>query len=99
MNPSSCVILVPTSGVIDSACEQGLQELERRGYPVRRLRGFSAIDFGRCVIASEALRSGFEELMWIDSDVVFYTDDLERLRAHKLPLVCGIYAKKGRRTW
>ena len=37
--------------------------------------------------------------MWIDSDVVFYTDDLERLRAHKLPLVCGIYAKKGRRTW
>ena len=63
------------------------------------LRGFSAIDFGRCVIASEALRSGFEELMWIDSDVVFYTDDLERLRAHKLPLVCGIYAKKGRRTW
>ena len=37
--------------------------------------------------------------MWIDSDVVFYPDDIERLRAHQLPLVCGIYAKKGRREY
>jgi len=99
VNPSSCVVLVPTSGVIDSGCEQGLQELERRGYSVRRISGFSAIDFGRYVIASEALRSGFEELMWIDADVVFHPDDIDRLRAQQLPLVCGIYSKKGRREY
>ena len=99
MNPSTCIILVPTSGAIDSGCEQGLQELERCGYSVRRIGGFSAIDFGRCVIASEALRSGFEELMWIDADVVFHPDDIDRLRDHPFPLVCGIYAKKGRREF
>jgi len=87
-------VLVPAGGAIDPACEQGLQELERRGYQVRRLSGFSAIDFGRCVIASDALRAGFEDFMWIDSDVVFHPDDVERLRSHSLPLVCGIYSKK-----
>ncbi|OWK38609.1 class I SAM-dependent methyltransferase [Fimbriiglobus ruber] len=42
---------------------------------------------------------GYEELMWIDSDVVFDPDDVERLRAHGLPITCGIYPKKGPRQF
>ena len=99
MSASSCVVLVPVAGTIDPGCENSLQELERQGYPVRRAPGFSAIDFGRCVLASAALAEGFEELMWIDSDVVFHPDDVVRLRAHQLPIVCGIYAKKSRREF
>ena len=38
---SGCVILVPVGGTLDPGCEDGLRELERRGYPVRRVRGFS----------------------------------------------------------
>lgn len=99
MNPSSCVVLVPTTGVIDIDCEQGLQVLERRGYQVRRVRGFSAIDVGRSVLASNALRDGFEELMWIDADVVFHPDDIEKLRQHQLPFICGLCAKKACREF
>ena len=94
MSPSSCIVLVPVAGNIELGCEQSLHELERRGYTVRRVLGYSAIDFGRCCLASNALDEGFEELMWIDSDVVFHPDDVERLRAHQLPIVCGVYAKK-----
>ena len=43
--------------------------------------------------------SGFDELTWVDSDVVFYPDDIERLRGDQLPLVCGIYSKKGQREY
>jgi hypothetical protein len=49
-------------------------------------------------MASDALRDGFEETLWIDSDIGFDRDSVERLRAHGLPIVCGVYPKKGQRA-
>jgi hypothetical protein len=92
-----CVVLVPAGRPVDPRCEEGLRELERRGYPVRRVHGHSGIDVARSRMATDALADGFAELFWIDSDVVFRPDDVDRLRAHGLPLVCGLYAKKGPR--
>jgi hypothetical protein len=88
---SSCVVLVPVFSAISPRCEDALRELERRGYPVRRVRGFSAIDQGRNQMASEALHDGFAETMWIDPDIGFSADGVDRLRSHTLPLVAGIY--------
>ena len=70
MSPTSrrCVILVPVGSAIDSGCEDALRELERRGYAVWRVRGYSAIDAARNQMASDALAQCFDELMWIDSD-------------------------------
>jgi hypothetical protein len=96
LSESSCIILVPIGSTIDPACEQALHVLERRGYTVRRSYDFSAIDFGRSVLASNALAEGFDELLWVDSDMVFHPDDVEKLRGHGLPIVAGIYAKKSR---
>lgn len=81
-DPARCVVLVPVGGAIEAGCEEGLRELERRGHPVRRVRGYSAIDAARCQMATDALNDGFEELMWIDSDVVFDPNDIDKLRAH-----------------
>jgi hypothetical protein len=36
--------------------------------------------------------------LWIDSDISFDPDAVERLRSHGLPIVCGIYARKGTRA-
>ena len=99
LDPSQCVVLAPVGGSIDPGCEEGLRELERRGYAVRRVRGYSAIDAARNQMASDALAQGFAELMWIDADVVFDADDVDKLRRHDLPLVCGIYAKKSCRQF
>jgi hypothetical protein len=96
---SRCVVLVPVGGAIDPGCDEALGELERRGYPVWRVRGYSAIDAARNQMATDALAQGFDELMWIDADVVFRPDDVDRLRGHGLPLVCGLYAKKSRREF
>lgn len=94
MTKPRCAVLVPVANFIEPHCEYALQELTKRGYFVRRMFGCSAIDFGRSQLASLALHDGFDELMWIDSDVGFNPDDVEKLRSHGLPFCCGIYAKK-----
>ena len=93
--PSACVVLVPAYGMIDPGCDDALRELERRGHPVWRVRGYAAVDAARNQMATDALAQGFEELFWIDSDIVFDPADVEKLRAHHLPFVCGLYPKKG----
>lgn len=93
-SPSMCVVLVPAFSHIEPKCEIALRELESRGYVVRRQFGFSQIDFGRNVMASVALRDGFEQLMWIDADISFQPDFVDQLRRHQLPIVTGIYTKK-----
>lgn len=97
-DPKKCVVLVPVGNHIEPQCDDGLRQLESRGYTVRRVRGYAAIDQGRNQMATDALADGFEELFWIDSDVAFNPDDVERLRSHRLPIVCGIYPKKGVRA-
>ncbi|WP_205847487.1 hypothetical protein [Planctopirus hydrillae] len=97
-DPRRCVVLVPHSGLIHTECEEGLKELERRGYTVRRVGGYAAIDQGRNQMATDALADGFDETLWIDSDVGFKADDVEKLRSHRLPIVCGVYPQKGRRA-
>lgn len=98
MDPRRCVVLVPYSGYIYPECDQSLKELERRGYQVRRVGGYAAIDQGRNQLSTDALIDGFEETLWIDSDVAFDPDDVEKLRRHSLPMVCGIYPQKGKRA-
>lgn len=99
MSNSSCVVLVPFQGHIVPQCEAGLDALERAGYTVRRVAGYSQIDFGRCAMATLALRDGFDELMWIDSDIGFDPADVDKLRGHNLPMACGLYRKKGPRDF
>lgn len=89
------VVLVPYLTHIEPACEDGLRALERTGLPVRRFAATAAIDRTRSEMATAALRDGFDELIWIDSDIQFAPDAIEQLRGHDLPIVGGIYAKKG----
>jgi hypothetical protein len=96
--PERCVILVPVADQIMPGCEKSLKQLEAWGFPVRRIWGFRDIDVGRSHMATEALAEGFEELMWIDSDIVFEAESVPRLRSHGVPIICGLYAKKGPRS-
>lgn len=44
------------------------------------------------------LGAGFEVTFWIDSDIQFEPDAVDKLHSHGLPIACGIYARKGART-
>src|SRR5690349_1597950 len=95
---SKCVILVPAFGQPVPKCDAGLRQLEQRGFPVRRVGGFSAVDQGRNQMASDALNDGFAEMVFIDTDIGFEADAVERLRSHKLPIVAGLYPQPGARS-
>lgn len=97
-DPRRCVVLVPYSGQIHPPCDAALRELERRGYPVRRVGGFAAIDQARNQLATDALLDGFAETLWVDADLDFHPDAVDRLRSHGLPITCGVYAQKGRKA-
>ena len=73
--------------------------MEAQSYIVRRLYGFAQVDVARNRLASESIADGFEELMWIDSDIAFEPQSVQRLRSHGLPIVCGLYPKKVEREW
>jgi len=95
---SKCIILVPAFGAPTPKCEAALKQLEKSGYPVRRAGGFSAVDQGRNIMAGEALHEGFTETLWIDTDIIFEPQAVERVRSHKLPIVAGLYPQPGGRS-
>jgi hypothetical protein len=97
MNPKALVVLVPYVSHIVPACERGLRELEQRGFAVWRLPGHSDIARGRSMIATSALHEGFEELLWVDSDIAFTADAVDKLRAHDVSVAGAVYSQKGRR--
>lgn len=43
------------------------------------MRGYAAIDQCRNQMATDAFAQGFAETMWIDSDIAFSPDDVDRL--------------------
>lgn len=98
MDNSTCVVLVPVAYHVEPECDQGLRELERRGYAVWRVPGYAAIDQARSQMATDALAAGFDELMWIDADIGFEPDAVDRLRAHRRAVVSALYPKKGQRA-
>jgi hypothetical protein len=92
-----CLVVVPYRDSILPVCEDGLRALEARGYTVWRDGGRDAIDHKRSRLATRALAASWQELFWIDSDIGFDPGDVERLRSHHLPLVGGLYARRGQR--
>jgi Glycosyl transferases group 1/Methyltransferase domain len=94
---TQAVVMVPHMNGIEWECDQALQRLEQAGVRVVRRPGCSAIDVARNEMLSDALHDGAEAMMFIDSDIGFDPADALRLLARPEPVVCGVYAKKGRR--
>ena len=93
------VVICPYLTHIEPACERGLRELEQAGYEVRRFSSSAAVDRSRSDAATAALAEGAEAILWIDSDIAFDAATVERLCAHQLPIVSGLYPKKGVRDF
>lgn len=94
-DPKVCAVLTPVFNTPERKTEDRLLELSRRGYAVRYLIGCSDIVLARSIMASDALAAGFAETLWVDADIVFDPDDVDKLRAHGRPYTCGMYCRKG----
>ncbi len=96
LNNKLCAVLVPAARYIEPECEDGLRELESRGYRVIRLIGLSSVDQARNILATQAIEQKCQELVWIDSDMGFNPSDVDRMRRYNKPVVVGLYSMKGK---
>lgn len=99
MTAPRVVILCPFLTHVEPACERGLREAEAAGFEVRRYAATAAVDRTRGDAAHAALTGGAEAILWIDSDVAFTVAEVRALCAHRLPVVAGLYPKKGVRDF
>jgi hypothetical protein len=93
------VILVPAYQGIRYECQLGLDVLERDGYSLLVERQNADIVLARSRLASTALQKGFDNMLWIDSDMCFDPTSVRRLLDSPFPIIGGAYVKKGQRAW
>jgi hypothetical protein len=99
VDPSRCIVLVPYRDHVEPTCEEALSALAARGYPVRRSNASAAIDRARSELATQALSEGYDEILWVDGDIGFAPEAVDRIRSHGLPLVGGLFAKRGKKEF
>lgn len=95
---TSCVVIVPSARAADQGFEDALADLAKR-YPVWRAKSPAVSSEVRNRMVADALARGYTEFLLLDPTVVFSPNDVERLRAHDIPMVCGIYPELGRRNF
>jgi hypothetical protein len=89
-NVGKTLITIRVRGHINEVAEAALRELEYRGYTIDRVGAFSAVETERSFLATRALADGYDNIVWIDSRLVFHPDAVEALLNTDLPIVGGL---------
>lgn len=95
--PEDCLILVPCANGVEFQTDESLRILEQqKGYRVWRVPGWSAIDQCRSFMAYDAICvRGYKSILWVDSDIEFDPNDVDKIIARNLPIVAATYPFKG----
>lgn len=88
------LIGLPTKGDMPIETVSSLMAMEIDCEAGTRIMQGSLIDDSRETIANEAIENGFDYIMWIDSDMVFETDAVQKLIDDNLDCVTGIAFKR-----
>lgn len=91
------LIAIPAMEQMFSWTVQCLEKLRRVGECETEFVIRAAVDTARNILAKKALEGGFDRILWIDSDMSFEPDMMERLSADLdagWDVVTGIYFKR-----
>src|SRR5262249_48943898 len=84
---SKHVVKVPVHRFVDTDTYDCLRGVEDLGIRVDYSKGASAIDLTRSVLASDAIREGFESIFFIDADMFFHPADVVKLLLAEAPVI------------
>ncbi|MBR2389560.1 MAG: hypothetical protein IKA94_02050 [Mogibacterium sp.] len=88
------LICIPCMDMVHTAFMQSLLSMRMVGEVRFAISCSSLIYDARNKLADQAIDGGYDRCLWLDSDMVFPADTMERLGAHLdngLEAVCGIY--------
>ena len=91
------LICIPAMDMVHTAFMKSLLGLRIVGQATYSIRCSSLIYDSRNSLVKEALENGFDRILWLDSDMVFDPDLMERLSARLdegMDFVSGIYFKR-----
>lgn len=94
MERGKICICVPYFGGKDWEHDQLIDQAEASGYHVARLHNYPYIDQARCLLAERALKLGVDVVFFIDHDMIFDVDDIERVAEEAFlrnAVVSGLY--------
>ena len=87
------LIAIPCYDKAEVEFDQSLLRLPKNNCEVAYATS-SLIYDARNALAEKAINENFDYVMWLDSDMVFKPDVIDRLMAHKKEFVCGVYTTR-----
>jgi hypothetical protein len=97
--PPKVFVAIPSYGEMPALSAQCLIRLVQTGLAaasmtLRMIIGDSLVSRARNALTADFLASDCTHLLFIDSDLIFSAEQIDRLLAHDLPIVGGFYPKK-----
>lgn len=88
------LIAVPCMDMVHATFAQSLASLNKVGQCAVAFNACSLIYDSRNKLAAKAMKDEFDYVLWLDSDMVFSPDILEKLIADDKDIVSGLYFRR-----
>lgn len=88
------LIAIPCMDTLSVGFVQSLIYMHKGDNPTVYLKPNSLIYDSRNLLSLYAIENGYDNVLWLDSDMMFPPDTLLRLQAHELDMVTGLYVKR-----
>ena len=94
-DPARHIVHVPVARFVELDCDHCLRGLEALGVRVDRSKGSEQLSTLHAIsAATDAVRDGFDSVLFIDSDILFDPADAVKLFQSPEPVIAGVYAAK-----
>ena len=88
------LIAIPCMETTPYGFDQSLLYMHKGDNPTVYFRPNSLVYDSRNIISLTAIEQGFDQVMWLDSDMMFPPDTLLKLQAHEKDMVTGLYVTR-----
>lgn len=88
------LIAIPCMDTLPVGFVQSLIYMNKGDNPTVYLKPNTLIYDSRNILSLYAIENDYDNVLWLDSDMMFPPDTLQRLEAHDKPMVTGLYVRR-----
>ena len=88
------LIAIPCMDTLPVGFVQSLIYMHKGDNPTVYMKPNSLIYDSRNLLSLYAIENGYDNVMWLDSDMVFPPDILQKLESHSMHMVTGLYVRR-----